>query len=66
MRFFPHNEFDRIAAIHRGDKNVRRLSYFDQFTAFAQLSFRESLRDIQACLPYRFVHSCTMLVFERR
>lgn len=52
MDFFPHREFDRIVAKYRGNKNVRRFSCYDQFMAmaFAQMTFRESLRDIQACL----------------
>lgn len=52
MDFFPRREFDRIVASYGGNKNVRRFSCYDQFVAmaFAQLTFRESLRDIHACL----------------
>jgi hypothetical protein len=42
----------RIAARYGRDRNVRRLTASDHFVvmAFAQLTYRESLRDIEACL----------------
>lgn len=45
-------EFTRIVARHGGDSGVRRLSCTEQFRAmaFAQLTYRESLRDIESCL----------------
>ena len=52
MDFLPWKTFHRIVAWHGGDKGVRSLSCAGQFRtmAFAQLSYRESLRDIEACL----------------
>jgi hypothetical protein len=40
-----------LVAKYRGDFNVRTFSCLDQFLsmAFAQLTYRESLRDIEAC-----------------
>ncbi|HSW64642.1 MAG TPA: IS4 family transposase [Dissulfurispiraceae bacterium] len=52
MEFAPWNCFRRTVEKHRGDFNVRSFSCLDQFLcmAFAQLTYRESLRDIEACL----------------
>ena len=52
IEFLPHKEFQKCAARYRGDANPRGFSCWDQFLAmaFAQLTYRESLRDIQACL----------------
>ena len=52
MDFVPWTTFHRIVAKYRGDHRVRALSCAEQFRcmAFAQLSYRESLRDIEACL----------------
>jgi len=52
MEFVPWSTFHRIVARYRGDHRVRRLSCAEQFRcmAFAQLTYRESLRDIEACL----------------
>ena len=52
MEFAPWHTFRRLVAKHRGDFNVRSFSCLDQFLcmAFAQLTYRESLRDIEACL----------------
>lgn len=48
----PHWEFRRLAQVHDSADNRRRFSSWDHFLAlvFAQLTFRESLRDIEACL----------------
>ena len=45
-------EFRRCVACYGGDHKVQSFSCLDQFLsmAFAQLSYRESLRDIEACL----------------
>ena len=50
--FLPGREFRRCAARYGGDQKVRRCSCRDQFLAmaFAQLTYRESLRDIEAYL----------------
>ena len=52
MDFLPWKTFHRIVARHGGDKGVRTLTCADQFRAmaFAQLTYRESLRYIEACL----------------
>jgi len=52
MEFAPWHTFRRLIKKHRGDFNVRSFSCLDQFLcmAFAQLTYRESLRDIEACL----------------
>ncbi len=47
-----HNEFQKCVARYYGDRHHRSLSCWDQYLAmaFAQLTYRESLRDIEACL----------------
>jgi Domain of unknown function (DUF4372)/Transposase DDE domain len=52
MEFVPWTSFARIVARYGGDTRVRNLRCTEQFRAmaFAQLTFRESLRDIEACL----------------
>ena len=52
MDFLPWSTFSRIVARYDGDRAVRTLSCTAQFRvmAFAQLTYRESLRDIEACL----------------
>lgn len=52
MDFVPRHEFKRCVARYRGHHKVQSFSCWDQFLcmAFAQLTFRESLRDIEACL----------------
>ena len=57
----PSYEFNKCVARHRGNYKMRGFSCFDQFLclAFAQLTFRESLRDIEACLrsvPSKLYH----------
>ena len=61
MEFAPWHTFRRLVVKHRGDFNVRTFSCLDQFLcmAFAQLTYRESLRDIEACLcaqPTKLYH----------
>ncbi len=61
MDFFPLAEFHRCVERYRGDYKVQTFSCLDQFLclAFAQLTYRESLRDIEACLrslPSRLYH----------
>ena len=50
--FFPKHEFDRCVRRYQGNYRIRRFSCFDQFLcmAFAQLTYRESLRDIETSL----------------
>jgi len=52
MEFVPWTSFARIVARYGGDSGVRCLPCTEQFCAmaFAQLTYRESLRDIEACL----------------
>jgi len=52
MEFVPWTSFTRIVQRHGGDSGVRALSCAEQFRAmaFAQLTWRESLRDIEASL----------------
>jgi IS4 transposase len=52
MDFVPWTSFRRIVARYGGDSRVRTLNCAEQFRvmAFAQLTWRESLRDIEACL----------------
>ena len=52
MSILPRHEFRRCIHQHAGEYKVRRFSCSDQFLcmAFAQLTARESLRDIETCL----------------
>ncbi|MBE0704932.1 MAG: IS4 family transposase [Afipia sp.] len=52
MAHLPLSTFRRCVARYNGEHKVKRFSCLDQFyaMAFAQLTFRESLRDIEACL----------------
>ena len=52
LEFLPRYEFDKCVRRYRGNYRTRRFSCFNQFTsmAFAQLTGRESLRDIETCL----------------
>ena len=52
MDFIPRYEFNQCIAKYGGHHRVRRFSCNDQFycMAFAQLTYRESLRDLELCL----------------
>jgi hypothetical protein len=52
MDDLPSHEFRKCVARYNGDYKLRGFSCWDQFLclAFAQLTYRESLRDIEACL----------------
>ncbi len=52
MEYVPWKTFGRIIDRHKGDVGVRTLSCADVFRvmAFSQLTWRESLRDIEVCL----------------
>jgi hypothetical protein len=61
MDFFPLPEFHRCVERYRGEHKVHSFSCLDQLLAlaFAQLTYRESLRDIETCLraiPSRLYH----------
>ena len=55
MDFVPWTSLDRIVVKYGGDVRVRSLRCTEQFRtmAFAQMTYRESLRDIEACLRAR-------------
>jgi hypothetical protein len=48
----PHKEFQKCIARYRGDRYAKNFSCWDQYLAmaFAQFTYRESLRDIETCL----------------
>ena len=52
MDFVPYKEFRRIVKHHWGEYHVHHFSCWEQYLvmAFAQLTYRKSLRDIEACL----------------
>jgi len=52
MDFVPWTSFERLVTKYGGDVRVRTLRCTEQFRAmaFAQMTYRESLRDIEACL----------------
>lgn len=52
MDFLPMHEFRKCVQRYDGNYKIKSFSCFDQFLcmAFAQLTYRESLRDIEACL----------------
>jgi hypothetical protein len=52
MDGLPKYEFDKCVRRYRGNHRVRSLPAYEQFLvlAFAQLTYRESLRDIETCL----------------
>ena len=52
LDFLPKRQFRRCVARYQGNHRVRSFTCFDQFLcmAFAQLTYRDSLRDIECCL----------------
>jgi hypothetical protein len=52
MDWVPKRQFDTCVHRYRGNHRVKRFSCWEQFLtmAFAQLTYRESLRDIETCL----------------
>src|SRR5260370_38840971 len=52
MDFLPSKSFRRCVKRYHGDSKLKTFSCWDQYPcmAFAQLTYRESLRDIEACL----------------
>jgi transposase len=52
ISFLAYHEFERCVARYDGNKSVRSFSCWDQLLTmlFAQLTYRESLRDIEVCL----------------
>jgi len=60
--FVPWTSFDRIVRKYGGDVRVRTLRCTEHFRvmAFAQVTYRESLRDIEACLGAQPSKLCSM------
>ncbi len=52
MNHLPMHSFRRCVRRYRGEHWIKSFSCLDQYLcmAFAQLTYRESLRDIEACL----------------
>ncbi|MGB3974205.1 MAG: DUF4372 domain-containing protein, partial [Peptococcia bacterium] len=52
MDFVPMNDFRQCVKRYNGNYKIKSFTCWDQYLcmAFAQLTYRESLRDIQACL----------------
>jgi Domain of unknown function (DUF4372)/Transposase DDE domain len=52
IEFLPNQEFQKCVDRYGGGRYLKNLSCWDQYLAmaFAQLTYRESLRDIEACL----------------
>jgi hypothetical protein len=52
MQHLPLTTFRRCVARYDGERKIKRFSCLDQYLclSFAQLTWRESLRDIEACL----------------
>jgi len=50
--FLPKKQFDRCVRRYRGNYRIKTFSCFDQYLcmAFAQITYRQSLRDIETCL----------------
>src|SRR5712691_7374463 len=52
IEFLPHQQFQKCVDRYGGGRYLKNFSCWDQYLAmaFAQLTYRESLRDIEACL----------------
>ena len=52
LDFLPKKQFDRCVRRYRGNHRTKTFSCFDQYLcmAFAQITYRQSLRDIETCL----------------
>ncbi len=52
MDWLPRYEFDKCVRRYQGNRYAKSLTCYEQFLimAFAQLTYRESLRDIETCL----------------
>src|SRR6476659_6498716 len=62
MDFVPWTSVNRVVAKYRGDRDTRTLRCTEHFRvmAFAQVTYRESLRDIEACLGAQPAKLCSM------
>jgi transposase len=52
LDFLPKKQFDKCVRRYKGNYRIKTFSCFDQFLcmAFAQITYRQSLRDIETCL----------------
>ena len=52
INFLPKKQFDKCVRRHHGNHRIKRFSCFDQYLCmvFAQITYRQSLRDIETCL----------------
>ena len=52
IEFVPKKQFDKCVCRHRGNHRIKTFSCFDQYLCmvFAQITYRQSLRDIETCL----------------
>jgi IS4 transposase len=52
LSFLPRCEFDKCVTRYKGNRRVRAFTCWEQFIVmcFAQLTYRDSLRDIETCL----------------
>jgi len=52
LDFLPKKQFDRCVRRYHGNHRIKTFSCFDQYLcmAFAQITYRQSLRDIESCL----------------
>ena len=62
LSLLPRHEFNKCVARYQDNRRARRFRCWEQFAvmAFAQLTFRESLRDIETCLramPQKLYHA---------
>ena len=61
LDFLPKRRFDGLVKKYKGNHRTRKFSCWDQFLcmAFAQLTYRNSIRDVEACLnaqPKKLYH----------
>ena len=61
ISYLSHNEFNRCVARYEGNKSVRSFSCWDHLLTmvFAQLTYRESLRDIEVVFGLNEASSTT-------
>jgi len=70
LSLLPRHEFNKCVARYQGNRRARNFRCWEQFAvmAFAQLTFRESLRDIETCLramPKKLYHAGIRSVVAR-
>jgi len=67
MDFFPRREFSRCVKRYGGNHKIQKFSCQEQFRcmAFAQLTYRHSLRDIEVCMRAMSTHLYHMGIRSR-